>query len=78
MVWWIGVLAMLLLLVLPEVYHYARLDRPPDVLLLHVEGNNLGLHSMRKFIRNIKFDFLCLRSFFPDTILIWSDIQSGL
>lgn len=65
---------MLWSLVLPEVHHYARLDRHPDVLLLHVGGNDLGLHSMLELIRNIKFDFLCLRSLFPDTILIWSDI----
>lgn len=66
---WIGVPGVLWSRVLLEVYHYARLDRPPDILLLLVGGNDLGLlHSMRELIRDIKFDFLCLKFFFPDTI----------
>lgn len=35
---WIGVPGMLWSKVLPEVHHYARLDQPPGVLLLHVGG----------------------------------------
>lgn len=60
--------------VLPEVHHYARLDRPPDILFMHVRGNDLRLRVTWQLILDIKLDFLCLRSFFSDTILAWSDI----
>lgn len=28
-----------------EVEHYARMDRPPDVLVLHAGGNDLGVSN---------------------------------
>lgn len=71
---WIGVRGMLWSRVLPEVHHYARLDRPPDVLLLHVGGNDLGLRASRELCRDIKYDLLRLRTLFPDTIVVWSDM----
>lgn len=71
---WIGVLGMLWSRVLLEVHHCARLDRPLDVLLLHVGGNDLGLQASRELCRDIKYDFLLLRSLFPDTIVVWSDM----
>lgn len=40
---WIGVPGMPWSRVLPEVNHYARFDRPPDILLLHVGVHDLGL-----------------------------------
>ncbi|XP_040184087.1 uncharacterized protein LOC120917109 [Rana temporaria] len=71
---WIGVPGMLWSRVLPEVNHYSRLDRPPDVLILHVGGNDLGIRASRELSRDIKFDFLRLRITFPDTVVVWSDI----
>lgn len=73
---WIGILGMLWSRVLPEVHRYARLDRPPDVLLLHAGGNDLGMRASRELVRDIKFDFLRLRSLFPDTMLVCSDIMT--
>ncbi|XP_040184088.1 uncharacterized protein LOC120917110 [Rana temporaria] len=71
---WIGVPGMLWSRVLPEVNHYSRLDRPPDVLLLHVGGNDLGVRPLHELSRDIKSDFLHLRSSFPKTVVVWSDI----
>ncbi|XP_018428673.1 PREDICTED: P2Y purinoceptor 4-like [Nanorana parkeri] len=62
--------------VVPEVTHFARLDRPPDILVLHVGGNDLGVRSMRELIRDVKFDFLGLRRAFPQMVIVWSDIVS--
>ncbi|XP_040184663.1 uncharacterized protein LOC120917438 [Rana temporaria] len=71
---WIGVPGMLWSRVLPEVNHYSRLDRPPDVLLLHVGGNDLGFRTSYDLHMDIKSDFLSLRSSFPKTVVVWSDI----
>ncbi|XP_077314597.1 uncharacterized protein LOC143996435 isoform X2 [Lithobates pipiens] len=71
---WLGIPGMLWSRVLPEIHRYARLDRPPNVVLLHVGGNDLGLRCARELIRDIKFDLLRLQASFPDTIFIWSDI----
>lgn len=71
---WIGVPDMLWSWVLLEVHWYARLDWPPGILLLRVGGNDPGLRAARELILDTTLDFLHLRSFFPDTILVWSDI----
>lgn len=74
MVRWIGVPGMLWSSVLPEIHKYIRLDRAPDVLVLHVGGNDLGVRSMRHLIRDIKFDVLRIRTDFPRTMVVWSDV----
>ncbi|XP_077318300.1 uncharacterized protein LOC143940612 isoform X2 [Lithobates pipiens] len=71
---WIGIPGMLWSRVLREVQHYSRLDRPPDVLLLHVGGDDLGIRTSLDLSRDIKFDFQCLRSMFPNTIFVWSEM----
>lgn len=53
---------------------FARLDRAPDILIIHARGNDLGIRSSRELIRYIRFDFLRLLSAFPGTIILWSDI----
>lgn len=45
---WIGILGMCFL-VLPEVQH-----RSPDMLLLHVGGNDSSIRTSRDLIRNVK------------------------
>ena len=60
--------------VVPEVHKWARLDRPPDVLVIHAGGNDLGVRSMLEIARDIKFDFQRLRLSFPETVVVWSDM----
>lgn len=55
---------------MPEVHCFACLDKPPDVMVLHIDGNDLGVRSMLEIIRDIKFDFLWLRTAFPDMIVV--------
>lgn len=62
--------------IVPEVYSFARLDRPPDVLVLHVGENDLGVRSIRKLIKDVKFDYLRLRMAFPDMLVLWSNIAA--
>lgn len=42
----------------PQVHRFAHLDKSPDILLLHVGGNDMGVRSMRELSRNVKFDFV--------------------
>lgn len=60
--------------VVPEVLRFSRLDRSPDILVLHVGGNDLGARPMCELIRNVKFDFLHLRSAFTGMLIVWSDM----
>ncbi|XP_040279883.1 uncharacterized protein LOC120995003 isoform X2 [Bufo bufo] len=54
---WIGRRGMVWGSVLQEVHRQARLDRVPDILVLHVGGNDLGVRPCRELIRDIRFDF---------------------
>lgn len=71
---WLGVPGMLWNRTIPEVHRFARLDRPRDILALHVGGNDLRLRSMLDIVRDFKFDFLRLRMAFPEMIIVWSNI----
>ncbi|XP_040279005.1 translation initiation factor IF-2-like isoform X3 [Bufo bufo] len=71
---WIGRRGMVWGNVLQEVHRQARLDRVPDILVLHVGGNDLGVRPCRELIRDIRFDFLRLWSLFPSVVTVWSDI----
>lgn len=49
----------------PEEHCFARLDKSPDILLLHIGGNDMGVRSMRELVHNVKFDFVAApHSFF--------------
>lgn len=71
---WIGVSGMVWSRVLSEFHFHAGCDRSPDVLLLHVGGNDMALRPSRHLIRDIKMDLICLWSLCPDLLIIWSDI----
>lgn len=61
---WMGILGMLWSRVLPEVH------------LLHVGWNDLWLQASRELARDIKFDFLQLRSLFLGAVEVWSDMAA--
>ncbi|XP_073496194.1 uncharacterized protein [Phyllobates terribilis] len=71
---WLGFRRMLWNSVLCEVNKFVRLDRPPDILLLHVGGNDLGVRPFKELIRDIWHDFLRLSASFPGMITVWSEI----
>ncbi|XP_077319008.1 uncharacterized protein LOC143974648 [Lithobates pipiens] len=71
---WLGIPGMQWDGVMGVVDRYVLLDGPPDVLVLHAGGNDLGLRKVRDLLVDIKADFLRLRERFPNTILLWSDI----
>ncbi|KAM3929169.1 uncharacterized protein RB166_006958 [Leptodactylus fuscus] len=71
---WLGLKGMVWSRFLPEFHKFARLDRAPDILLVHLGGNDLGVRPFRQLITDIKFDFLRLWALFPNMVTIWSDI----
>lgn len=60
--------------VVSEVERFAWLDRPPDVLVIHAGGNDLGVRTVRDLIEDVKADLLHLHTTYPNTLLLWSDI----
>ncbi|KAM4026860.1 uncharacterized protein ACNLHF_022729 [Anomaloglossus baeobatrachus] len=39
--------------VVPEFRFHCKVERPPDVLVLHVGGNDLGARASRDLIRDV-------------------------
>lgn len=56
--------------IVPEVHCFARLDRPLDVLVLHVGGNDFAVRSMLDIMWDLKSDFLRLRVAFPERLIV--------
>ncbi|KAG8554788.1 hypothetical protein GDO81_003896 [Engystomops pustulosus] len=55
--------------------HHARQDRrPPDILVLHAGGDDLGAIPMKYLMDGIKSDIARLISRFTKTIIVWSEI----
>ncbi|XP_056392599.1 uncharacterized protein LOC130285272 [Hyla sarda] len=75
---WLGQGGLLWGGVLPFLQKYVELDRAPDVLVLHVGGNDLGGRTARSLMRDIKLDLLRIWSSFPGIFIIWSDIVARL
>ncbi|XP_075715673.1 uncharacterized protein LOC142750560 [Rhinoderma darwinii] len=71
---WLGFRGMSWSRVLAEFQTYARLDRVPEVLVLHVGGNDLGVRPFRELVRDTKHDMLCLWVSYPKLVIVWSDI----
>lgn len=71
---WLGVPGMLWSRLLPEVKKHALREGPPDVLILHLGGNDLSIRSMVDISRDIKGDVWRLMELFPKTIVLWSDM----
>lgn len=73
---WIGIRGLKWGRLLPEIHYYASLDRPPDILVVHAGGNDLGVRSSRELLRDLKLDFLRLWSSYPGLLIVWSDITA--
>ncbi|KAM3930954.1 uncharacterized protein RB166_004439 [Leptodactylus fuscus] len=64
-----------LLLVL---HFHSQMDRPPNVLVIHAGGNDLGVRTSRELARDIKYDLLRIWSMYPGIVLVWSEIVARL
>ncbi|CAJ0965397.1 unnamed protein product [Ranitomeya imitator] len=71
---WIGKRGMVWKEWLPEFHRFVRLDRVPEIVVIHLGGNDLAKRSCRELIKDIKFDILRFWVMFPKVLLVWSDI----
>ncbi|XP_056389246.1 uncharacterized protein LOC130356936 [Hyla sarda] len=71
---WLGKGGMRWSELLSRVQFFVQLDRSPDILVVHLGGNDLGVRRSRDLIRDIKLDLLRLWSSFPDLVLVWSEM----
>ena len=50
----------------------------PDMIIIHVGGNDITSVTQGKFIKMIKKDINYINSVFPKTMIVWSDILPRL
>ncbi|KAM8930714.1 uncharacterized protein RCH25_006646 [Pelodytes ibericus] len=71
---WIGIRGMRWVRLLPELVSLSRLLGPPDVLLIHLGGNDLGSIPVWGLCDLIKQDLARVLILFPDVHLVWSEL----
>lgn len=75
---WLGIRGLRWGRLLQELHFHIRLDRVPDVLLLHAGGNDLGAMTTRELLRDIKLDCLRIWASYPGILIVWSDMVARL
>ncbi|XP_041444662.1 uncharacterized protein LOC121402213 isoform X2 [Xenopus laevis] len=60
--------------IVPLVVQKAKEFGPPDIIVIHAGGNDVGQCPMKFLIKDIRRDCLRLWSLFPEAVLIWSEI----
>ncbi|XP_073496186.1 uncharacterized protein [Phyllobates terribilis] len=72
---WLGFNSLTWDCVTPTVERFSRLDRSPDILVIHAGGDDIycGV-SVADLVNNIKFDIFKLKSLFPGVEIVWSQI----
>ncbi|CAJ0946880.1 unnamed protein product [Ranitomeya imitator] len=71
---WIGKRGMTWSQFLPDFHRFVRWDQVPQILVIHLGGNDLRKRPCRELIKDIKFDVLRLWAMFPKVLVVWSDI----
>ncbi|RXN20619.1 zinc finger protein 318-like [Labeo rohita] len=73
-IWWKGVQGMTWQQLVP-VLHQLKDNWPkPDVLIIHLGGNDISTTAPEAFIETVKKDMTSLKSIFPRCLLVWSSI----
>uniref|UniRef100_A0A8C3FL87 Tumor susceptibility 101 n=1 Tax=Chrysemys picta bellii TaxID=8478 RepID=A0A8C3FL87_CHRPI len=71
---WIGKSGMMWDQLIPTLFHARRRLPDPDVLVIHLGGNDLGTTKFVDLIIRIKKDLGFIKHTFKNVILIWSNI----
>nr|XP_033798461.1 elastin-like [Geotrypetes seraphini] len=71
--WW-GQRGMRWYQLLPFLSHLRDCPRRPDVLIIHLGGNDVDSLSARQLVNVIKDDLRVLFAWFPGTHVLWSDV----
>lgn len=71
---WLGKSGMVWDQLVPILLHTRRRLTDPDILVIHLGGNDLGTASNLDVMNRMKKDFGLLKQIFKNTILVWSNI----
>lgn len=71
---WLGTEGLTWDCVRPSAARYSLLDRPPDILVVHAGGDDVGTIPIRDLIEHIKYDLMKLKALFSGSVVVWSEI----
>lgn len=71
---WRGVPGLRWLRILPEVVAISKISPGPIILVVHAGGNDLCSTRVPELLSVIRSDMDRFKAFFPDLILVWSEI----
>ncbi|KAM8977597.1 uncharacterized protein RCH25_047235 [Pelodytes ibericus] len=71
---WFGKRGMRWVQLLPEIVELSRILGSPDILVIHLGGNDLGTIPVLGLGDAIKNDLARLRVLFPDVCIVWSEV----
>ncbi|XP_051504485.1 uncharacterized protein si:dkeyp-121d4.3 isoform X2 [Myxocyprinus asiaticus] len=72
-IWWKGVQGMKWEQLLPLLLQLKDNWPKPDVLIIHLGGNDISTTAPEVFIETVKKDLTSIKSIFPECLLVWSD-----
>ncbi|XP_056616050.1 uncharacterized protein si:dkeyp-121d4.3 isoform X3 [Triplophysa dalaica] len=75
-IWWKGVQGLTRQQLLPLLLELRDSWPKPDVLIVHLGGNDISTTPPDLFICYVKKDLASLKNIFPGCLLVWSDILS--
>ncbi|XP_065107457.1 uncharacterized protein [Paramisgurnus dabryanus] len=73
-IWWKGVQGMTWKQLLPLLLQLKDNWPKPDLLIVHLGGNDISATAPETFIETVQKDLTSLKSIFPKCLLVWSDI----
>ncbi|XP_055026206.2 uncharacterized protein [Misgurnus anguillicaudatus] len=73
-IWWKGVQGMTWKQLLPLLLQLKDNWPKPDLLIVHLGGNDISVTPPETFIETVQKDLTSLKSIFPKCLLVWSDI----
>ncbi|CAI5763300.1 susceptibility gene 101 isoform X1 [Podarcis lilfordi] len=71
---WLGKSGMTWDQLIPSLLHTRRRLTDPDILVVHLGGNDLGTYADYDIIRQMKKDIIHIKITFKNSILVWSNI----
>ncbi|MFT7805929.1 uncharacterized protein LOC108918048 isoform X1 [Arapaima gigas] len=72
--WWRGRQGLMWEQLLPLLLELKGNWPNPDVLIMHLGGNDLGQSDPMEFLDSVKKDLASMKSIFPQCLLVWSSI----
>lgn len=73
-IWWKGTQGMMWPQLLPQLHQLKVTWPDPDVLVVHLGGNDLRTDSPTDLLASVRNDLASIRTIFPRCVLVWSNI----